>query len=83
MEKKFYRFKTECWAPPTFKSYLWYPDIYVWVLGGGVLGGLENMGKKFYRFKTECWVPLTFKSYLWYPDIYVWVLGVGWWWEGP
>ena len=35
MEKKIYRFKTECWAPPTFKSYLWYPDIYFWVLGVG------------------------------------------------
>ena len=23
--------------PPKFKSYLWYPDIYVWVLGVGVV----------------------------------------------
>ena len=30
MGKKIYKFKTECWAPPTFMSY---PDFYVWVLG--------------------------------------------------
>ena len=67
--------------PPTtpplkFKSYLWYPDIYVWVSGVGWWGVYKN-GKKIYRFKTECWAPPTFMSCLWYSDIYVWVLGVG------
>ena len=41
--------------PPKFKSYLWYPDIYVWVSGVGWWGGSIKMGKKIYRFKTECW----------------------------
>ena len=40
--KKIYRFKTECWAPSTVKSYLWYPDIYVWVLGGSIKNGEKN-----------------------------------------
>ena len=43
--------------PPKFKSYLWYPDIYVWVSGWG--GGSTKMEKNFYRFKTECWASPT------------------------
>ena len=31
--------------PLKFKSYLWYPDIYVWVSGGGVVGGSYKKGK--------------------------------------
>ena len=52
MGKNFYRFKTECWAPPTFKSYLWYPDIYVWVWGVG--GGYFSFSP--FMFECQGWV---------------------------
>ena len=60
---------------PKFKSYLWYPDIYVWVSGVGWWGWL-------FLIQPPTTPPPKFKSYLWYPDIYVWVSGVGvvgWW----
>ena len=59
--------------PPKFKSYLWYPDIYVWVSRVGWWGWW------LFLIQPPTTPPLKFKSYLWYPDIYVWVSGVGWW----
>ena len=58
-----------------FKSYLWYPDIYVWVSGVGWWGMVisHSTGPPPHH------PPPKFKSYLWYPDIYVWVSGVRWW----
>ena len=53
MGKKFYRFKTECWAPLKFKSYLWYPDISVWVLGVGLCMGSQKFTNEYLGIHTD------------------------------
>ena len=63
----YFSFNPPTTPPPKFNSYLWYPDIYVWVSGVGWL----------FLIQPPTTPPLKFKAYLWYSDIYVWVSGVG------